>query len=108
MKCIICEGDLRGYDFSEGSPICRDCVSTMSRLYGVEYSPPQRHSRLGGYLSLIAAIRQTALIDSEIEDFEDYWLETPPWNHIMQSVQESILKAGNNNDTVSKVEEFVV
>lgn len=102
MQCCICEVDQPDDSFQEGSPICRDCVSKLIKIYEVEYSPPVRHSRLQACLGLIAAVRERAIAAGELEDFEEYWVDSTPWNQILHLVYEELRR----HDGIKEAVEF--
>ena len=95
--CIICEGVLPVSDYTDGSPICKSCVSRLVDNYGVDYHPPEKRSKLMSWLNLILAIREQAEMDNEIEDFEEGWLYATPFNQIFGMVRESV-KVENYSD----------
>lgn len=93
MKCGLCETDQPEKAFyDDGTFICRDCVAKLSKLYDVEYAPPVKQSKLKAYLSLILAIRNQAITDHRLADFEDYWLRSSPWNQILGTVYAEVTR----------------
>ncbi len=83
MRCKICEVSQSDKAFAYGMQICKICVTKLTKIYGVEYSPPTRHSVLDAHLSLILAIRSLAISENDIDTFELYWLRSTPWNQIL-------------------------
>lgn len=87
---MTCEVQKSEKDFPDGGPICVDCVALLNKLYGVEYTPPVRQTRLQACLNLILAVRNMSEVDGELEKFEKNWVESTPWNQLFGMVLESI------------------
>ena len=81
-RCLIC-GLERAYEaFSKGDLICRKCVGKLHDHYEVDYSPPEKTSRIKACITLITAVRELAVEDGELEDWEAYWINSPEWARI--------------------------
>lgn len=105
MLCRICEVRLSADEFPEGSPICKSCVAKLIKIYGVEYSAPIRQSKVTAHLSLILAIRKSAVNIGELDDFEAYWLNTSPWNQILRTVYAEARKYDGIKSVVEELDE---
>lgn len=81
-RCLVCECEREDTAFSGEDPICKKCVAQLQDRYDVKYSPPERISKIRGFIKLIAAVRALAVEDGELEDWEAYWLESPEWRLI--------------------------
>ncbi len=62
--------------------MCRNCVRDVEVKYKVEYSPPERVTGLEAQIKLIGAIRDQAIDDEELADWESYWLREPDWKMV--------------------------
>lgn len=83
-RCILCQTDKQLREFARKSPICRDCVQEIEVKYKIEYSPPEKVSSLEAQTKLIGAIRDQAIEDGELEDWESYWLKEPEWKMVWE------------------------
>ncbi len=95
MQCALCEVDQDDNQFAEYSPICRDCVEHTVKLCKVEYSVPVENGRTSSCILLIQAIRDQAVEDDLLKDFEEYWIYSPPWDLIISIVRRSIYEKKN-------------
>lgn len=102
MRCVTCEGDLKPTDFSEGSPICKECVATLTKLYEVEYSAPQKHTKLIGFLELIIAMKNRALADGHLEEFEE-WLNMSSLAPIMDVLREHMERGDGEHEATKDI-----
>jgi len=94
MQCALCEVDQDDTQFVEYSSVCKDCVDHVVKLYKVEYSVPVKNGRISSAILLIQAIRDQAVEDGLLEDFEEYWVDSPPWNLIIATIHRSIRDKG--------------
>jgi len=96
-RCILCHYDRADQAFSKGNPVCRKCVHTLKDKYSVDYSLPQKVTVLEGCIKLLGAIRDQAIIDSALEEWEDYWINSKG----MQPVWMLLREGGFSRDVVS-------
>ena len=98
-RCVTCEGLLEDSLFPNDGPVCKSCVIRLQKVFNVEYAPPERKTVKEAYTSLVIAIRDQAERDGELDDWEEYWLETEEWARvwaIMQAVYEQSNNARDN------------
>jgi len=71
--CSICESWLKPFAFSQGSPICKACTDVYSQIGS--WNDPTYSTPLSGYIHLFIAIRESALQDDAIDEFDSYWID---------------------------------
>ncbi len=79
MRCIICGKQKTNSHFSHNTPVCNECIDTLETVYNVPYAPPERISTNEAYVRLFLAIKQQAVADDQISDWEAYWMKEPKW-----------------------------
>jgi hypothetical protein len=85
-KCIICEGLLSEDQFRFKNDICRVCYKKLQSIDSSYTGGPK--SIIYSYISLLAAIRNTAEIDGEIDSWKEYWM-SEPWITIWKVIDDS-------------------
>ena len=108
MQCLVCESSGRKVVFSDGEPICKSCVTKLIKIYGVEYSPPTKQSKITACLSLIEAIRLRAEAENDIAAFEANWLNATPWNQIFSMIYQEARKFDGLKDSMELFENDVL
>ena len=83
-RCVLCQTDKHPRRFAVKSPICRNCVREIEDKYHIEYTPPEEVSSIEAQIKLIGAIRDQAVEDEELADWEDYWLREPDWKMVWE------------------------
>lgn len=89
MICLICRQEKDRILFPEEGPICVACIEVMTHLYDVSYAPPERITVNFAYLNLVIAIRELAVEDEKLKDWEDYWLWEKRWKLVWMLLNEN-------------------
>jgi hypothetical protein len=71
-----------------------ECVEKIETDYDVEYSEPERVTKLEAYINLLAASREIAVEDGELGEWEDVFLMSSEWNVIWRllKINENFVK----------------
>lgn len=89
MICLICRQEKDRILFPEKGPICIFCIEVMANLYDVPYAPPERITVDFAYLNLVIAIRELAVEDKKLREWEDYWLREKRWKLVWMLLNEN-------------------
>lgn len=73
LFCSYCESWLKPSAFSKGSPVCKVCTDVYSQVDS--WREPSHSTILNGYINLFIAIRDCAVHENALDDFEAYWVE---------------------------------
>lgn len=79
MICTLCRTTKSQRYFPKHSPICKVCVDKLESKFDVNYAPPERVTKLEGYIRLLGASRRQAVEEGELEQWEAVFLEEKPW-----------------------------
>ena len=90
MICLICRQEKDRNLFPEGDPICVSCIEVMTNLYDVPYAPPERITVNFAYLNLVIAVRELAVEDKKLEEWESYWLQEKRWKLVWMLLNENV------------------
>jgi hypothetical protein len=88
-KCLECEGVLPESRFDGIDSICKTCQRIIKRHDTIEYSIPGNKTIRQAYTELLIAIRNQAVIDDRLVDWESFWLEEEPFKRIWKMLQET-------------------
>lgn len=65
-----------------------------SDTFVTEYSEKEYFTIGRGYIKLLRRIREQAVQDGALEEWEAYWLNTSPWPHIWKELMASVRRRG--------------
>lgn len=87
MNCVVCEGELKRI----GVVICKACLEKIANFDEVGYAPFGKKTKSYAMVNLILAIRNQAVLDDRLGEFEACWIESEPWKtlwELMKRTQE--------------------
>lgn len=79
MTCTLCRIEKSQRYFPKNSPICKTCVDKLESKFNVDYAPPEKVTKLEGYIRLLGASRRQAVEEGELDQWESVFLEEKPW-----------------------------
>jgi len=75
--CIICELQFDDSKFKFNDFICDRCFKRLKKKPNYNKDASRYVSVRMAYVLLLQAIREQAIADGELYDFEEYWLQLP-------------------------------
>jgi len=82
-RCPVCEGLLAESLFQGNSETCQVCETRLKRDGEVNYvDSGKRKTIRQSYTNLMLAIKQQAMLDGALEEWQEFWLMVEPWPQI--------------------------
>lgn len=85
--CVKCQAEKSEKAFHPGVGICKSCLSRMQD--DVDFVESHGVTKEEAFVNLVQAIREQAIVDDRLEDFEEYWVRDPRMQMIWSLLRES-------------------
>ena len=97
-ECLLCREpfELPKYKaqmYATKFVLCPTCFEWLREKYYVRYKRRNGgYTKLEAHLRLLAAVREKAMLDRKLADFESYWIRSFKWSVVWEVLQEKIQK----------------
>lgn len=107
FECLLCREpfelpNYRAQLYATKFVLCPTCFEWLREKYYIRYRRRNGgYTKLEAHLRLLSAVRETAVLDKKLDDFELYWIRSLKWSAVWDTLRDKMQKTNQLDDVVN-------